>query len=72
MKKIFEILKQIDEKGILEYISFLNEEKPKEKMFIHKPMIAKTVYPDGYPIKGTENEKFAYYAKNSDLIPLTK
>ena len=49
---------------------FKKEEKQQEK--INYQIKVKTVYPYNYPKNGNSNERFNYYAKNSDLIPLTK
>lgn len=49
---------------------FKKEEKQQEK--INYQIRVKSYYPDNYPIDGNSNERFNYYAKNSDLIPLTK
>jgi hypothetical protein len=49
---------------------FKKEEKQQET--INYIVKTKTVYPENYPQNGNSNERFAYYAKNSELIPLTK
>ena len=56
---------------IKELLNYYKKEE-KQQQRINYQIKVKTVYPDNYPKNGNSNERFNYYAKNSDLIPLTK
>ena len=56
---------------IKELLNFFKKEEIQQEK-INYQIKVKTVYPDNYPKNGNSNERFNYYAKNSDLIPLTK
>ena len=56
---------------MIEYLfkTFEKKEEPKSEL---KPMKVRSYYPDNYPINGTSDEKFQYYVKNTEIVPLTK
>lgn len=56
-------------KMIAKIFKFEKVQEHKEEI---KPMKVRSYYPKDYPINGSDSEKFAYYAKNTELIPLTK